>query len=137
MSESFNITLIVLDSFISNSSTQSSTANVVDSCGFKETESISIEYICPFIIPNIITPNNDGFNDYLFFPCITGVENVKLMVWHRWGLIIYENFNYQNDWQGILRGELLPAGTYWYSLEYTDPETKEQVKEVNYFMIIN
>jgi gliding motility-associated-like protein len=102
-----------------------------------DTAMLCLHIKCECILPQAITPNNDGFNDYLFFPCITGVDNVRLLVWHRWGLIIYENFNYKNDWQGMLKGELLPAGTYWYSIEYTDPETNEQVKEVNYFMIIN
>ena len=84
-----------------------------------------------------VCDGNDGFNDNLFFPCIGSVEGARLLVWHRWGLIVYEDNNYKNDWQGTLKGELLPAGTYWYSIEYKDRETQQDVKEVNYFMIIN
>ena len=35
------------------------------------------------------------------------------------------------------KGSLLPTGTYWYSIDYRDPETGKQIHEVNYFMIIN
>ena len=102
-----------------------------------DTAMVCIEIKCECVLPQVITPNNDGFNDNLFFPCIGSVEGARLLVWHRWGLIVYEDNNYKNDWQGTLKGELLPAGTYWYSIEYKDRETQQDVKEVNYFMIIN
>jgi gliding motility-associated-like protein len=102
-----------------------------------DTATVCIKVNCVCEYPQVITPNGDGFNDNLFFPCISQVDGARLLVWHRWGLIVYEDSNYKNDWNGTLKGELLPAGTYWYSIEYVDPETDEPVKEVNYFMIIN
>jgi gliding motility-associated-like protein len=102
-----------------------------------DTALVCIKVTCECEYPQVITPNNDGFNDYLFFPCISQIDGVRLLVWHRWGLVMYEDNNYKNDWNGTLKGELLPAGTYWYSIEYFDPELQEEVKSVNYFMIIN
>ncbi|HNL58380.1 MAG TPA: gliding motility-associated C-terminal domain-containing protein, partial [Chitinophagales bacterium] len=102
-----------------------------------DTAMVCLHIDCECIFPQVITPNNDGLNDNLFFPCLGNVDGAKLLVWHRWGLIVFEDDNYKNDWNGTLKGELLPAGTYWYSIQYIDPETKQEVKEVNYFMIIN
>jgi gliding motility-associated-like protein len=102
-----------------------------------DTAMVCIKVNCVCDLPQVMTPNGDGFNDYLFFPCLGQVDNARLLVWHRWGLIVYQDDNYHNNWDGSLKGELLPAGTYWYSIEYEDPETKEAVKEVNYFMIVN
>ena len=73
-------------------------------------------------IPNIFTPNGDGCNDYFEIGYKNGHPindlNVyflshKLVIFNRWGRIVYESTNYQNDWDG---GNL-PDGTYFYVLD--------------------
>ena len=100
-----------------------------------DTGLVCINIDCECIYPEVITPNNDGINDALLIPCLIGVDNAKLFIWNRWGSIIYEDDNYKNNWQGTYNGEELPVGTYWYSVEYYNPN-KEKVIEVRYFMII-
>ena len=102
-----------------------------------DTAMVCLHVNCECVFPQVITPNNDGFNDNLLFPCLSRTAGVKLLVWHRWGLIVYEDDNYKNDWQGTFKGGILPSGTYWYSIDYEEPETGKQIHEVNYFMIIN
>jgi gliding motility-associated-like protein len=101
-----------------------------------DTGMVCIHVKCKCELPQVITPNNDGYNDELVIPCIFNISNVKMMVWNRWGLIVYESDNYKNDWDGKYNGEFLPAGTYWYAVDFKDPETGEQLKEANYLMII-
>ncbi|MCL9805234.1 gliding motility-associated C-terminal domain-containing protein, partial [Flavobacterium amniphilum] len=70
-------------------------------------------------ISKVVTPGEDGYNDFFR---ILGLEtcgftyNVK--IFNRWGALIYENPNYQNDWSGkadqAISGSNLPAGTYYY-----------------------
>jgi gliding motility-associated-like protein len=105
----------------------------IDGC---DTGLVCISIDCECIYPEVITPNNDGINDNLVIPCIIGVDNAKLVIWNRWGSIIYENDNYKNDWTGTYKGDELPVGTYWYSIEYYHPDSKEKIQEVRYFMII-
>lgn len=74
-------------------------------------------------IPNIFTPNGDGINDY--FEIGYGDDgrpindlsvyflSTKLVIFNRWGRIVYESNDYKNDWDG---GKL-PDGTYFYVLE--------------------
>ena len=74
-------------------------------------------------IPNIFTPNGDGYNDY--FEIGYGEQgrpindlneyflSHKLVVFNRWGKIVYESDDYKNDWDG---GKL-PDGTYFYVLD--------------------
>lgn len=74
-------------------------------------------------IPNIFTPNGDGINDY--FEIGYGKDGKpindlnkyflshKLVIFNRWGRIVYESTDYRNDWDG---GKL-PDGTYFYVLE--------------------
>jgi gliding motility-associated-like protein len=73
-------------------------------------------------IPEGFSPNEDGSNDNFV---IFGTENldVTLKVFNRWGNLVYENNNYQNNWDGtcnqggVLYGEKLPAGTYYYLVQ--------------------
>jgi gliding motility-associated-like protein len=71
-------------------------------------------------VPNAFTPDGDGINDALV---ITGIEQYPentLVIFNRWGNIVFEVENYKNDWTGttnvatILGGEDLPTGTYYY-----------------------
>ncbi len=64
------------------------------------------------IAPNVFTPNNDGVNDFLVFVGTEYMPNCHLIVYNRWGRIVYENENYKNDWDG---GEVA-QGTYYYIL---------------------
>ncbi len=60
---------------------------------------------------NIMTPNGDGLNDVLAVPVSGKAINVK--VFNRWGRPVFEQQNYQQNWQG---GDL-PSGTYYYFVE--------------------
>ena len=66
-------------------------------------------------IPNIFTPNADGYNDYFVIVNIDNCSNTELTISDRYGKIVYEKSNYQNDWDG--RG--LPDGVYFYTFKYT------------------
>lgn len=72
---------------------------------------------------NLFSPNGDGINDTFVIEGIEIFEN-ELKIYNRWGNIVFEATNYQNDWEGtsnagrvIRRDQRLPAGTYFYTLE--------------------
>ncbi|WP_165903800.1 gliding motility-associated C-terminal domain-containing protein [Hymenobacter gummosus] len=68
------------------------------------------------LIPNIITPNNDGSNDVFRVPGLTRQPVAwALTVYNRWGAQIYTTSAYHNDW-----GRDAPAGTYYYQLRAAD-----------------
>lgn len=71
--------------------------------------------IFPYLhIPDIITPNNDGVNDALVMDGIGRFPQNELFIYNRWGRLIYEQENYQNDWEGTWNGKPVPNGTYYY-----------------------
>ncbi len=84
-------------------------------------------------IPNIFTPNGDGYNDYFQIGYGEDGQPIndlnayflshKLVIFNRWGRIVYQSTNYQNDWDG---GKL-PDGTYFYVLD-----CKGQTQNYNY-----
>jgi gliding motility-associated-like protein len=73
-------------------------------------------------IPNTITPNDDGMNDVLIFDIIANnsideFPDNELIVFNRWGDIVYQVAPYYNDWGGLNEeGKELPHGTYYYIL---------------------
>jgi gliding motility-associated-like protein len=77
------------------------------------------------IIPNGFTPNGDGINDKFVVvrPYNTQIE---LRVFDRNGVVVYQNLNYSNDWNGVSNqkgayfGKDLPNGTYFYSINAND-----------------
>eukprot|EP00903_Cladosiphon_okamuranus_P000727 g725.t1 len=75
----------------------------------------------PFV-PNTVTPNGDGANDDLVFDIITfsdpdDIPDNELIIFNRWGDIIYEAKPYTNNWNGLNQdGQPVPEGTYYYVL---------------------
>jgi gliding motility-associated-like protein len=78
-------------------------------------DEIMVEVVdCPFIIPNVFTPNGDGKNDYF---AVDGVDNYpgsKLVVYNRWGMKVFEHDSYNSGdyWDGKNQ----PDGVYYYVL---------------------
>ncbi len=73
------------------------------------------------LLPTLITPNGDGKNDALFFPCITGEGEgtAELTVFNQWGNEVYHAKSYANNWEGTYNGDPLPPATYYYILNAT------------------
>ncbi len=71
-------------------------------------------------IPNVISPNDDGINDFFFISELLFFEPIHLKVYDRWGRKVFEDKNYKNDWNGVNnRGRALPEGTYFYVLFFS------------------
>ncbi len=87
----------------------------------KPIEEVPVDSICDF--PNVFTPNEDGNNDSFEIPCLEEFKINKLQIFNRWGDVVHEKANYQNDWKGTYKNNPLPAGTYYYLL--TIPELKK------------
>jgi len=69
-------------------------------------------------VPQIITPNGDGYNDYWEVYNIDYFQNNRVEIFNRWGNIVYTASPYLNDWDGKnTSGEELPDGTYYYILD--------------------
>jgi len=76
---------------------------------------------CIILIPQGFSPNGDTFNDFFI---IKGLENLspenELIIFNRWGQIVFNATNYNNDWAGTnnyssgLFSDQLSTGTYYY-----------------------
>ncbi len=66
------------------------------------------------VVPNVITPNDDGFNDKFYIKNITKLKSSTLSIYNRWGTKVFSSDNYQNGWDG----DDLPDGVYFWHLTY-------------------
>jgi len=68
-------------------------------------------------VPNIFTPNEDGFNDSFFIRNLPAT-GANLVVSDRWGKQVYKSESYQNNWDG----EEVSDGIYFYRLKVSEKE---------------
>lgn len=69
----------------------------------------------------VFTPNSDGKNDVFIITCVLDFEN-HLYIYNRFGGLVYETEDYQNDWIGIDQdGQAVPDGGYLWVLEVNRP----------------
>lgn len=99
------------------------TLEVTDVNGCVDEVTYNVEIFGQLIIPNVVTANGDGVND-LFV--IEGLKpNTSLTLFNRWGNIVLQTDNYQNDWNGDdLNGFRLSDGVYTYILTPENEESK-------------
>jgi gliding motility-associated-like protein len=94
---------------------------LIDDHGCSTKDSVTINVIIP--IPSAITPNGDGRNDFFVIDKITEYESNSLMIFDRWGKLVYKAAPYQNTWNGKSQhGSDLPDDFYYYLLDYGNGE---------------
>ncbi len=66
------------------------------------------------VIFNAISPNGDGINDTWIIEGLQNFPNNQVQVFDKWGDVVYEQSNYNNDWAGMGKKGEVPDGTYYY-----------------------
>ena len=94
-------------------------------------------------VNQLVTPNGDGRNDFLFIRGVDRTINNSLRIFNRWGVAVYEGTNYNNinnifDGRSRRRSTIsvedyLPSGVYYYIFEYETSEGKKT--DSDYFYI--
>lgn len=72
---------------------------------------------CPeYILPNVFSPNGDGYNDFFVpFP-YRHVESIEIEVYSRWGNVVFKSNDPDINWDGLNQdsGQPLLDGVYYY-----------------------
>ncbi len=64
----------------------------------------------------LVTPNGDGHNEDLVFDYLDQYPDNSIVIFNRWGDVVFRAKPYLNDWVRNHNGGKLPAGTYYYIL---------------------
>jgi gliding motility-associated-like protein len=77
---------------------------------------VRVRPIALLFVPNVITPNGDGYNDTWVINDLDKYPVNDVRIVNRWGDEVFSQSPYQNNWGGTWKGEKLPGGTYYYIL---------------------
>lgn len=93
------------------------TAHVKDDAGCMSDTTFVVD--APAIkIPNILTPNGDGVNEYFTTDIIRDAfPNAVISIYDRWGKLISRYNGSELGWDGTYNGKLMPSTDYWYEIE--------------------
>ena len=118
--------------FVNPTTATNYSVTIIDENGCSDTDDmmVLVRIERPVYIPNVFSPNEDGFNDIFYIQGGDFIKQVKTFeVFNRWGESIMALYNFQpNDasfgWDGTYRGKPVnPAVYVWYAeIEFEDGE---------------
>jgi gliding motility-associated-like protein len=90
-------------------------------CTDTATEVVKISDIYTFYAPSAFSPDKDGKND-VFKVFASGIEltNFKLMIYDRWGELIFQSSDIEKGWDGKIDGKVCQMGTYAWIAVFRD-----------------
>jgi gliding motility-associated-like protein len=95
-----------------------------DENGCSASDSVSIYYNPIVYIPNTFTPNDDEVNQG-FHIVIGNVKSFELLIFNRWGELIFTMDDVNDYWDGSFKGLECQDGTYVWTIKFVDFFDKE------------
>jgi gliding motility-associated-like protein len=92
------------------------TATAAKNCG-TSIDSMFIKIYQGIFIPNSFTPNGDTKNDTWNIPALEAFPLHQLVVYNRYGQIMFSRKQSFTAWDGKYKGEALPSGAYTYIID--------------------
>ena len=77
----------------------------------------SIDCFPELIIPEAISPNNDGMNDFWTISDIGQFNGYEINIFNSFGQSVYFAKNKPPNWDGTWNGQTLPNGDYFYAVK--------------------
>ncbi len=118
--------------FVAGQTEYTVTLTAISINGCTDDTSIIIRLTNPLVfwVPNTITPDNDEHNqDFLpVFPDPGLVKEYKLLIFNRWGEIVFESNDIEVGWDGSYSGQNVQVGTYIWQIEFSDLESTNYIK---------
>ncbi|MEO5681555.1 MAG: gliding motility-associated C-terminal domain-containing protein [Chitinophagaceae bacterium] len=96
-------------------------------CFDTATSKIKVLKTCYIAVPNAFTPNGDLLNDYLYPLNAFKADNLEFNVYNRLGQLVFHTINWTKKWDGTVGGHIQSAGTYVWTLRYTNRDTGKKI----------
>lgn len=74
-------------------------------------------------IPTCFTPNGDGVNDVWKISPTVQVDDLQVIIYDRWGSVVYSENRYSKPWDGTSQNQRVPSGIYTYLVKVPNKET--------------
>lgn len=106
-------------------------------CHSKDSFLITLKCATNIWLPDAFTPNGDGIND-IFLPIGYNITNFHMMIFNRWGQLVFETFDADKGWNGASNGVPAEIGAYPYYAEWAgfqDGVSKDGILKGNVTLI--
>ncbi|REK35870.1 MAG: PKD domain-containing protein [Bacteroidetes bacterium] len=81
------------------------------------------------LIPNVFTPNGDNKNDFYEFDELCNFEDFRIIIYNRWGKIMFESTDPKFKWDGKDKnGNLASEGVYYYVMHAKTKDVKGYIQ---------
>ncbi|MCX6183446.1 MAG: gliding motility-associated C-terminal domain-containing protein, partial [Bacteroidetes bacterium] len=100
--------------------TKAGTYSVVMSrgvCAVSDEVSVADYCTTSFFVPNSFTPNGDNINE-VFYVLGEHIEKFELLIFNRWGELIYSGSDIQQGWDGKFHGKEVQQDVYVWKVNY-------------------
>ena len=91
--------------------------------GCTNKDETQVKVVAGIFVPNAFTPNGDGKNDHWRIPFLDPLLNAKVVVYNRYGQVVYTANAQTVDWDGSYKGFPLPSGAYVYNIHFVNGYT--------------
>ena len=78
--------------------------------------------------PLFFTPNGDGYNDTWNINDLFLQPSAKILIFDRFGKLLQQISPRSSGWDGTYNGNVMPADTYWFSVDYQYNNNKQQFR---------
>ncbi len=95
------------------------TVTLTDARGCKNSDAVTVIVAGSLYVPNAFTPNGDGYNDG-FGALGKEIREIELLVFDRWGLLIWSTDKLSGRWDGTVGGLEAPVDTYVWKVRATE-----------------
>lgn len=95
-----------------------------DGCTDTTWITITVEEQSTVYVPNAFSPNSSGPNE-LFMAYGTNVESFELMVFDRWGMLLFQSNDILKGWDGTYKNSPCQEDVYVWRIIWTDAQNKK------------
>jgi len=94
------------------------TVGLIDPSGCITSDQLTIFVTSNIYAPNAFTPNGDGKNE-LFFLKTYNIVDFNLLIFNRWGELLFQTNDKTQGWNGYYKGSLSKNDLYIWKVRYT------------------
>ena len=89
-------------------------------------------------IKNVITPNDDGINDFIDYSDLMTKLDPRFEVYDRNGKVVFRGSpENRYIWNGKSAGRELPTSSYWYLLQWNESSTSQRTQKSGWILLKN
>lgn len=98
------------------------TATDASGCSAADSVTVFVEEDFKLEASNVVTPDGNGENDTWYVTNISSFPDAKVVILDRWGKVVLNQTNYQNDWEGTSGTDILGDGEYYYVITSSESD---------------